>query len=311
MYSGWDEVREAMGRFPWGWAPVLLALAFTNYVLRFFKWDYYLRRIGASVPKGDSFIVFLSGLTMAISPGKIGELLKSVFLRQVSGVPLARSMPIVVAERLTDFVALVIISFLGIGFLAGGDSAMLFAVAGVLAAFILSVSNRRVSLFVISLLERAPLVGRLGHRLHTAYESMASLLAPRPLFAATALSVAAWMCECAGMYLVVRLFDGGATLPAASFVYAFGTIVGAVAPGGLGLTDGTLVAMLQNDAVMSGAPLARGVAGTATMIIRMATLWFAVLVGGIVLLAFQKRFAGAESMLDAGEASYQKSGRGR
>lgn len=298
IYSGWGDVAEAMGRFPWGWAPVLLALAFTNYIFRFFKWNFYLRHMKIPCPNGTSFIIFLSGLVMAISPGKVGELLKSLFLKQATGAELTRSMPIVVAERLTDFIALVLISFAGVGFLAGGDLTILLGVAAMLAGFVLVISNRRLSLFLIGLVEKLPRVDRIGHRLHTLYDSMAALVRPWPLAAATGLSIAAWMCECLGFYLVIRLFDGGAGVGTASFIYAFGTIVGAVAPGGLGLTDGAMIAMLQNGAVMGGAPLVKGVAGTATMIIRMATLWFAVAVGAVVVLAFQNRFSGVDRMLD-------------
>ncbi len=298
VYSGWGDVREALSRFPWAYAPALLALAFLNYVFRFLKWDYYLGFMGIKIRKGDSFLVFLSGLVMVISPGKIGELIKTVFLKRITGVELSRSMPIVIAERLTDFIALVLISFAGIGFLATGEYVILLVVAGLLVGFILVIANRRASLALIRGLEKMPLVGKLGRKLHTAYESMSSLLRVGPLAVATLLSVIAWLCECLGLYIVIRLMNGGAGLLSASFIYAFGTIVGAVAPGGLGVTDGTLIAMLQNNAMMAGQALSKAGAGTATMIIRMATLWFAVLVGAAVLLLFQKRFAGVENMLD-------------
>ncbi len=50
---------------------------------------------------------------MTISPGKLGEVLKSVFVRQVSGAPIARTAPAVVAERATDGTGMVAWGFLG------------------------------------------------------------------------------------------------------------------------------------------------------------------------------------------------------
>lgn len=288
----------ALSTFPWIYLPLLFALAFANYVIRFFKWDFYLRHMDIRVERRKSFLVFLSGLVMVISPGKIGELLKCYFLKQVTNVEMSRSMPIVIAERLTDFISLVLISCAGVGFLATGDYIILLAVGAILASFILVIGSRRLSLFLIGVLEKIPYVGKLAGKMHTAYESMATLLKMGPLLVATALSVVAWFCECLGFYIVIRLLGGGASILTASFIYAFGTIVGAVAPGGLGLTDGTFFAMLQNQAMMSGLPLAKGAAGAATMLIRIATLWFAVLVGACVLLLFQKHFAGVEQMLD-------------
>lgn len=50
---------------------------------------------------------------MTISPGKSGEVLKSVFIRQVNGAPVARTTPAVVAERVTDAISLVAWGFIG------------------------------------------------------------------------------------------------------------------------------------------------------------------------------------------------------
>ncbi len=289
---------DAFYAFPWIWAPVVLALAFLNYVLRFMKWDYYLRVLGVQCSKSDSLVVFFSGLTMTISPGKVGELLKSYFLKKCAGVEISRSMPVVVAERLTDFLALLIISMSGIGFLATGNYKILILAGVILLSFIFIIANRRLSLFFIGILEKLPVVGRFAGKLHTMYDSMATLLGLVPLLVATAWSVASWMCECTGMYLVAHLLGGGADILSASFIYAFGTIVGSVSPGGLGVTDGSLLAMLQNSAMMNGDPLSKAGAGAATLIIRMATLWFAVLVGAVVLMSHQKKFSGVDAFMD-------------
>jgi len=55
-------------------------------------------------------------------------------------------------------------------------------------------------------------------------------------------------------------------------------------PGGLGVTEGSLTLML----VQKG--LSEPNAFAATFIVRAVTLWFAVLVGAISVLFYQKRF---------------------
>ena len=307
IYSGWEEVLQAFAQFPWIYAPLILMLTLFNYFLRFMKWDYYLKVLGVECSKTDSLVVFFSGLTMTISPGKIGELLKSYFLKKCACVDISRSMPVVIAERLTDFIALLIISLSGIGFLATGNYKIIVLAAALLLTFIFVISNRKISLFFIGFLEKMPVVNRFAQKFHAMYDSMASLLRLIPLLIATLWSLAAWMCECTGMYIVARLLGGGADILAASFIYAFGTIVGSVSPGGLGVTDGSLLAMLQNSAMMGGAPLSKAGAGAATLIIRMATLWFAVFVGAVVLLSNQKRFSGVEEFIEDPEKSGEAS----
>jgi uncharacterized membrane protein YbhN (UPF0104 family) len=94
-------------------APVL-GLTLLNYLIRFGKWHYYLGRLGHHPRPTDSALVFLSGLSMAATPGKLGELVKAKLLASRSGVPAADTASVVIAERLTDVLALVLISAGGV-----------------------------------------------------------------------------------------------------------------------------------------------------------------------------------------------------
>ncbi len=300
LYSGWGELSAALAKFPWLLFPLLLLLAFANYVFRFLKWNYYLGRLQIALPKSDSFIIFLSGLIMTISPGKIGELLKAVLLKQANRTPLAVSAPIVVAERLTDFVALVVLSVAGLAVFTVDAASIwvLAAVAVVLGSFILLVGNRRLCLGLIDLIGRPTRLRGVGQRLHEAYDSTYRLLRIGPLVVATFWSALAWFCECLGFWITLTAFTDSPRLVAACFIYALGTIMGVVSPGGLGVTETSMVGMLQSSTIMGAASLAKGPAAAATLIIRMATLWFAVLVGAVVVLLFQGRFGNVAAELE-------------
>jgi len=176
---GWSEISASLAEFNWLWFPVIILLTFTNYLFRFLKWDYYLGRLKIELPKSDSLIIFLSGLVMTISPGKIGELLKALFLKQRIGTPMSKSAPIVIAERLTDFVALAIIAVAGLLVFAVGDNytVIMTAVVCILVGFVVVVGNRRFSLWIISLFEKMPVVGKSGPKLREAYDSI-HLLVP-------------------------------------------------------------------------------------------------------------------------------------
>ena len=50
---------------------------------------------------------------MSVTPGKVGELFKSALLYELKRTPVSQSAPIVVAERITDLLALVILTAIG------------------------------------------------------------------------------------------------------------------------------------------------------------------------------------------------------
>ena len=58
VVSDWEKVKVSMLAFSWSWFPLILGLAFANYILRFFKWDYYLGCLDIKISKTESLIIF-------------------------------------------------------------------------------------------------------------------------------------------------------------------------------------------------------------------------------------------------------------
>src|SRR5262245_16288056 len=96
--------------------PAILGFTALNYLLRWLKWDYYLRRMsmGQGVSYTDSGLLFTSGMVMAVTPGKVGEVLKSYLLKRLNGTAISASAPIVLAERITDGLAMLLLMGFGL-----------------------------------------------------------------------------------------------------------------------------------------------------------------------------------------------------
>jgi uncharacterized membrane protein YbhN (UPF0104 family) len=116
LISDIRDVASSFGAFDWGVLPAVLGLTLFNYVLRWLKWDYYLRRMGMGDGVGyyDSALLFTSGMVMAVTPAKVGEVLKSALLKRINGTPIAASAPIVLAERITDGLAMLLLMGAGL-----------------------------------------------------------------------------------------------------------------------------------------------------------------------------------------------------
>ena len=114
-YGDFRQVGRTLFESPAAYAGFAAAagLAVVNYGLRYLRWSMYLRALGLSVPASVSVPVFVAGLALSITPGKVGELLKSVWLHQRTGVPVATSAPAVVMERLTDVISVALLGMTG------------------------------------------------------------------------------------------------------------------------------------------------------------------------------------------------------
>src|SRR5437764_5155298 len=137
VYADFTKMLAVLRGFNWWLLPLILLFTLFNYALRFYKWDVYLRLTGATgVSKKDSLLIFLSGMAMAMTPGKVGEVLKSYLLKQVRGTPIATSAPVVLAERLTDGVAMLILAAAGFVLFDYGRHVMVAIYIFVLAVLI-------------------------------------------------------------------------------------------------------------------------------------------------------------------------------
>jgi len=285
FYANIDKLAAVFETFNWFLIPLLSLLSLLNYFLRFLKWDYYLSIVKVKIKRIDSFFIFMSNLIMAVTPGKMGELLKSYLVKEISGTPVSKTFPIIFVERITDFVSLIFITLIG-AYLYNFGREIILGVGIFFLLVCITLSNKKIALPFLQLLEKVKFLEKHLKSIHTAYESSYSMLQPLPLLYMTVLGIFSWSLECFAYYLILINFHLQVSFLWAAFSYGFAIIVGALSmlPGGLGITEGSLTFMLIRKNI------SKDIAVASTFIIRAVTLWFAVLVGIISVTIYQNRY---------------------
>ncbi len=277
LYFGWDELKSNIMALPPALLLVLAALSLFNYGLRFWRWEVYLRRIGARLAPRDSLNLYFATYVMVITPGKIGEVFKAGILRERHGVPLSGGIPIIVAERIYDLLAVIVLAVLGIFFWPGSLTGMttgLAAAAGV-PVLIFLFQHPKVRQVLVGKVASNSLLSRHRLGLEESLESLGMLLTPGQTAFSLILSTFAWLAECVGLYVVCHGLGFPVGFGEAVFVYAAGTLVGSLSflPGGLGGTEAIIIYLLTL-LDMNGAT-----AAAVALLVRLFTLWLAVIIG--------------------------------
>jgi uncharacterized protein (TIRG00374 family) len=298
-YADFGSVVDGLGSFDWRYLPAVLALTSLNYALRFLKWQFYLRAIGVTgLPAGKSALTYYAGLGMVVTPGKVGEWLKCYLLRELHGTPFSRSAPIIIAERLTDSLALVLLG--GAGLLVYGDAWPAFVVIVLGSAFLfVLVRHRRLARWLLARMEGLPLISGFAGHAHAFYESSYAILSPSALISMTLLSVVSWSFEVFGFYLVLMglgVEGGWDVLLKAGFIMSAATLASALllTPGGLGVAEGGITGLSQLLLELEKGPAAVG-----AIVIRLGTLWFGVLVGLVALAIVTRELTGRDRQDEA------------
>ncbi len=291
------KVADSFTGFAWSAVGLALLLSSLNYLLRFWKWELALGWLDVRGGSGGlhpptelslprSLEIYLAGLSMSVTPGKVGEVLRSVLLRASNGVPFTRTAPVVVADRLSDLIALVILALIGISnfseYLPYVVATLVLVLAGVLV-----LGSPRLFGGLLDLLAKLPGLSGLAERARGMIESAQTLLRLRYLAVLSLISVFGWGLECVGYWLVLTAFPGvEASLLLCVFLWSATTLVGALSflPGGLGATEGSLGVLVAEFAI----GVSESVALASTLVIRACTLWYGELVGAVALGLFMR-----------------------
>jgi glycosyltransferase 2 family protein len=295
-------VSEAAGRLALlGWLAVL-GLSTLNYLVRFGRWHWYLGRLGDRVPVGRHLAYYLAGLAFATTPGKAGEAIRSLYLQR-HAITFRHSLAALFVERLVDLGAIVLLALSAAWAFAGARWPV--ALGGLLVFGLLAlVRSRRAAGTLDHWRDRAgwPRAGALLGHLADLLRASSHLLRARMLYGGLVFGLLAWGAEGLGFWLILDRLGAELSPLTATGIYAAGILAGALSfiPGGLGSTEAVMVLLLG----LTGLGTSEAVA--ATLICRIATLWFAVAIGLGAVAALEASglgvTRGAEPRLDAGDA---------
>ena len=298
IWAGFSKMKEQFQIFEWVMFVYAIGLTLSNYALRFVKWHYLLGRLNVKMPLIEDMWTFTAGLSMAISPGKAGELLKPYVVRARTGAPMATTIPALITERLTDGIALLILTATGVTTFAADQTIWLVALALCILAGLAILASERLSLGILHSLGKLGPLSKIVPKLIEMMKAMRTCVAPISLVWTIFLSVIAWGAECIAFYVIFKGLGVEASWQLCCFLYSAATLAGSVFFGGVGVADGALAG-----GALKFIKLSSSQAFTAAFLVRIATLWLGVLLGAIALFKVSTMLGGRVDLDDEPNAA--------
>lgn len=282
VYANFGDLLTALEKFNWIFLPIMIILVTIGYFIRFIKWNFFLKNVDVHLPLKENLFVFFSGLSMIITPGKAGEIWKGWLIKEINGENLSKTIPVVIVDRITDVLGLIILSLLGIFYYKSGINILIILII-LFGAFIVAIKSQKISGRLISLLEKR--ASKYSLDIKDMHQSFQKSLDWKYLIGNSIISVLAWFMECLAIFFVIYGFGESISLVLSTFIFSFASLAGAVSliPGGLGVAEATLSGLF----VLFG--LSSTIAVGAALIMRLATLWYGAILGFLVYILFRKR----------------------
>ena len=284
LASDYRAIVTALLGFPVAKLAQVIGLVLIGWLLRGWRFHYYLKQGSDWVPLRYSVAAFLAGFALTGTPGKVGEAVKAVFLKRDYGVSMTRVVGIVMVERLMDLWGVLMLGSFSLILFSGWWHLFLLCVTVVVAAGIF-LCMESVYRPVLDLFGRISFLSWISGRILGVLSSGRDLMTLRIFVVGLLVSSVAWGMESLSFYVVLAGLELPSTLLEANFAYCFSTIVGALSmlPGGIGGAEASMIGILK----FMGIPYADGL--PAVILIRLCTLWFAILLGVIFMIVLLAR----------------------
>lgn len=292
IFSNIREVIDTFRKFNLKYVPIILSFSFISYLFRAIRWHYYLKELGLNLTIKDSFILYFASLSVLIVPLAFAGLIKASFIKKKTGEDISKTLPIVMIERMTDLIGMLVIIAFCLFFFTFSVIKLIW-ITILLFLFIFIIQNKNLCLRVLNYFEKIPKprVRKFVIFVKDSYESSYILLRPVPLFIASVLAIASWSFAGICMYLILLGIDIEMSVWSSIFIFIFPSIIGVVTqlPGGIGAEEGGIFGLLTKSYNKDASS-----ATAAMLLIKASTLWFGVLIGIIGIKIFQKEFLDLE-----------------
>ena len=291
IVSDFNVIHEKIFDFKTDYLPIILLLAPLSWFIVFFRWHLLLKNSNIIIPKKENFKIYMAGFAMSVTPGKVGELIKSQFLKSKYGVSRKNTLPIIISEYFYHMVGVLAVSILGVYYFEFSLYVIILTSALIITTLTIISSETFFKKF-LNLISKRNFLKKYVSPISDSHIILKKSTRGKIFIISSGLSIAFWLTEVLIVYFVFLSFN---ILNFEFFkiaaIYTTSLILGMLSflPMGVGVVEGSLAGFLNYEGIDISIAL------TLVILIRIFTRWYGVVVG----LIFMKLIGGFSKNLFA------------
>ena len=291
IVSDFNVIHEKIFDFKTDYLPIILLLAPLSWFIVFFRWHLLLKNSNIIIPKKENFKIYMAGFAMSVTPGKVGELIKSQFLKSKYGVSRKNTLPIIISEYFYHMVGVLAVSILGVHYFEFSLYVIILTSALIITTLTIISSETFFKKF-LNLISKRNFLKKYVSPISDSHIILKKSTRGKIFIISSGLSIAFWLTEVLIVYFVFLSFN---ILNFEFFkiaaIYTTSLILGMLSflPMGVGVVEGSLAGFLNYEGIDISIAL------TLVILIRIFTRWYGVIVG----LVFMKLICGFSKNLFA------------
>ena len=285
LFSDVQELASNLQTIKIQFIPLILTVVFIAINIRSLRQYVLLKSVGIQIAYKKNTILYFLGLSMIITPGGSGELIKSYYLKKTFGINISKTFPVVLAERFYDFTGIILLLGVTLFFYFNIITGILFIFGiTVISVVFVIVKKRGAWEFIQTKITKIKFLKKITKNLPESNESIIQLTSNKNTLKATGLSFLATAIEAFAVYLSFLAMDIEFNYFLSTQIVFSSGLIGLLTllPGGLGVTESGIVTLLVSNGIVLS------LASALVLLIRFSTLWFATIVGFISIKFYNK-----------------------
>lgn len=224
---------------------ISLIIVTISFVLRGYRWHIMLRRINGAISLRESLPIYLSGYAFFLTPGRIGEIIRSKTLEKHYNVPFRRSASTIIAERIYDILGVMLLGSI-ISFASIHNSVITYITITFVAIVYLLVFQKSFLFNIIQKFKDVKILNNFYPFLTDSIETLSLFLRFKIGGISVILTVISWILESFSVFVILYSFNVQIGMLEIIFIYIISSLIGTATfiPGGIGITDGSIIGML-------------------------------------------------------------------
>lgn len=251
-----------------------------NILLLGLRFHRYLSALNIKISLRKSILIYITGLSLTATPGSSGQIIKSKIIKNMFGHAISRTFPIILFEKWSELVSVLLILIVLASLNAMWES-ILITVIGIVIAVLFFGAMTNQALFSVfkKIFIKIPRLRTLEQNLETSQDALKLLSSKKMVLQGIIITTPAMILQAVSAYFAFHALGIKISFVPSTQIYYTSLLSGILSfvPGGLGITEGSMTALLLKYYGGSIALLAGAV-----IFVRLITLWYPTFLGLLI-----------------------------
>ena len=285
VFSDFNKISNNIININFKFIPIIILFVFSGFTIMGIRQCYLLNQIDVKISIKENIKLYFTGLSMILTPGGSGQLIKSFYLKKKYNYEIKKTLPLVFVERFIDLMCIITLIASSLLFVQNIEITIIVIIGIILiVAVILGIRFKKLFNIFLIILSKIPFLKKNLDEINDIHDSLIKMTTVKSFTIGFIFGIFAFCFDVIAVFFVFTAFDVQLFfLKMITAIYP-SILYGALSfiPGGIGITELNVVRFLTNEG------LSISLSSTIILMIRFFTLWISTVVGFVMTKIFLK-----------------------